>query len=104
MHAGPLIPLVRIVTLPVGSISISSSSSAMAAPTSMVTDADLDGAVGADLFVDDRHMPLLQFGDDAVVNVLLRHTADQLFADLPELRLGVPFAFNAKLQGAALIA
>ena len=48
----------------------------------------LIGLVLADTLLDDRHLPLLQLADDAVIDVLLRDAADQLLADPLELGLG----------------
>src|SRR6476659_6515615 len=104
MHAGPLMPLVRMVTLPVGLISISSSSCAIEhfLVASEVPHADLHRSISADFLIHDRHVPFLQFRDHAVVDVLLRDAADQFFADLAQLCLGMSLTFNAQLQCAAL--
>src|SRR5689334_9240970 len=69
-----------------------------------VANANLYCLILCHLLVDNCHVALFQLGNDAVIGVLLRDTADQLFAQLFQLRFREPAAFQAKLQRPAGIA
>ena len=52
---------------------------------SQSTDADLDRPVLGDFLIDNVHLPLVQLGHQPVIDVLLRHAADEFLADLAAL-------------------
>src|SRR5262245_36001423 len=68
-----------------------------------VADANLDGSIRGNFLIHDTHVAFFEFGDEAVVDILLGDPANQVFADLAQLRLGITIALHANSQGASRV-